>query len=236
MKLKDGLIAHNMGDEILIISADEAVNQGCIRGNASAALVIRMLESDMTEEEIVDKLLLEFDAPREVIACDVRMVIEKLASAGLLDGESLEGAGATASDIEEQLALHGRLMYHIKGDSMLPLLREGSDAAVIRAKSRDERCKKWDVVLYRRPSGQYVLHRVLRARGNRYYICGDNRYHGESGVKDEQVIGILEGVMRDGVYASADDPKYLEYVKKRSRFLGIKWLICEAKRKLGGKR
>ncbi len=236
MKLRDGLIAHNMGDEVLIISADEAVNQGCIRGNASAALIIRMLEKDMTEDEIVDSLLSEFDAPREVLARDVRFVTEKLSAAGLLDGESLDGAGASLSDFERELALHGKLMYHIKGDSMLPLLREGYDVAVIRAKKPGERCKRWDAVLYKRASGQYVLHRVLKVTKKGLYVCGDNRYHGESGVKEEQVIGILEGVMRNGTYMSADEPKYLGYVKKRSRFLGIKWLGYETKRKLGIKK
>ena len=67
MKLKDKFIVHNMGDEILLVSADDSINQGFIRGNSSTALIIEALAEDISEEAIVDKLFEEFDAPREVI-------------------------------------------------------------------------------------------------------------------------------------------------------------------------
>lgn len=225
MKLKDKLVAHCMGDEILIINADDAVNQGIIRGNASVAAIVQLLQDeDITEDEMVDRLTAEYDAPKEIIADDVHSVIEKLNAVGALDGVSLENANARDSSFEEQLAEHGKLMYHINGDSMLPLLRQGRDVAVITAKTPNERCKLFDVVLYKRDSGQYVLHRIVKVKKNGYVICGDNRYYCEKGITDRHIIGVLGGVVRDGVYESACSQEYMGYIKKRCRALGLKCL------------
>ena len=82
------------------------------------------------------------------------------------------------STFEEQLAQNGRLIYTNKGSSMLPLIREGRDLLII--EPVHGRLKKYDVPLYKRDSGQYVLHRILKVRSDDYVICGDNHrqaYH-----------------------------------------------------------
>ena len=72
------------------------------------------------------------------------------------------------SSFEEQLRLHGKIIYTNVGTSMMPLLREGRDVMIIeRPKGR---LKKYDVPLYIRPDGMYVLHRILRVRKNDYVI------------------------------------------------------------------
>lgn len=232
MKLKDKFIVHEMGDEVMLIGIDQSSNQGFIRGNATTADIIKLLCEDISEDELIDKLLQMYDAPREVIAADVYAVLEKLRAVGALDGESLKKAGAEDSSFEAQLDEHGKIMYHIQGDSMLPLLREGNDVAVIVAKDKNKRCKLWDVVLYKRDSGQYVLHRIIKVLKDGYVICGDNRFNLEKGITDRHIIGVLEGIMRDGVYEPADKAEYLEYIKKRSKLLGIKSIVFRAKGKL----
>ena len=73
------------------------------------------------------------------------------------------------STFEEQLDKCGKLIYTNVGDSMMPLIRQDKDLLII--EKPKGRLKKYDVPLYRRDSGQYVLHRILEVRKNDYVIC-----------------------------------------------------------------
>lgn len=108
---------------------------------------------------------------------------------------------AETTSFEKLLDETGQLIYTNKGVSMMPLLREGRDLMVIR-KKEPEGVKKYDAVLFRRPAregrGAYVLHRVLRCNGDgTYWIVGDNCLDGET-VREENILGVLEAVIRDG--------------------------------------
>lgn len=115
-----------------------------------------------------------------------------------------------SSSFEEILEKEGQLIYTNVGDSMLPLIRQGRDLVVIRPQSG--RLKKYDVPLYRRGSGQYVLHRVLKVRESDYVICGDNRWQRETGTTDQHVLGVLTAVIRDGRELTVTDRRYRFYV------------------------
>ncbi|MGN1202403.1 MAG: S24/S26 family peptidase, partial [Eubacterium sp.] len=68
------------------------------------------------------------------------------------------------STFEEEIRRNGTIIYTNVGDSMLPFIKQGRDVLVI---SRAEgRLKRYDVPLYKRDSGQYVLHRILKVREN----------------------------------------------------------------------
>ena len=115
------------------------------------------------------------------------------------------------STFEEQINEHGQLIYRNVGDSMLPLLRQGKDLMVISRKPAG-RLSKYDVPLYRRDSGQYVLHRILKVRESDYVICGDNRWQREYGITDRHIIGVLTAVVRDGKTIPVTDQAYQRYV------------------------
>ena len=100
------------------------------------------------------------------------------------------------STFEEQLAQNGKLIYTNKGDSMIPLIKQDRDLLII--EPANGRLKKYDVPLYKRDSGQYVLHRILKVREDDYVICGDNRWVKEYGIQDRHIIGVLIAVVRDG--------------------------------------
>lgn len=138
------------------------------------------------------------------------------------------------STYEEQLDLHGTLVYTNVGDSMLPLLRQRRDLLII-GKRPEGRCKKYDVVLYKRPSGQYVLHRILKVRKDDYVICGDNRRVREFGVPDEWIIGVLTGVVRDGKKLDLNSFKYRCYVHLWCDFFPIRAALIRL-RNANGKR
>ena len=113
------------------------------------------------------------------------------------------------STFEEELERSGTLVFTNKGVSMMPLLRQDRDLMVIEKKG-PERCKKYDVVLFKRGQ-KYVLHRILKVRDRDYWIVGDHCREGES-VKDEQILGVLKQVVRDGRTISPEDPDYQRYV------------------------
>ena len=101
------------------------------------------------------------------------------------------------STYEQELAQKGFLLYTTVGRSMRPFLRSGQDMMRIEARGT-ERLKSGDVVLYRRKTGKYVLHRIVRVRREDYVLCGDNCWQLEPGIRDEQILGVLTEVIRKG--------------------------------------
>lgn len=113
---------------------------------------------------------------------------------------------------ENEIQSKGYIVYTNEGDSMMPLLREHRDILVIRKIT--EPLKKYDAVLFKRPNGAYVLHRIVRVCGlGQYRIAGDNRWFSEL-VPEEWIIGILTEVIRDGRHISVESEEYKAYVKK----------------------
>ena len=118
------------------------------------------------------------------------------------------------SSIENELRTRGYLTFTFRGISMMPLLRQGRDLVTIR--TIDRRLAEKEVALYKRDSGQLVLHRVIEVYENGYGIRGDNTF-GIEKVRDDQILGILTEVIRDGKTISVTDPAYLKYVDRNLR-------------------
>ena len=97
---------------------------------------------------------------------------------------------------EEELEKSGKLVYTTVGVSMRPLIRQDRDISII--EKPKARLKKYDVALYKRPNGQYVLHRVVKVCDDGYVILGDNCLRKEYGIKEEQIIGVLTSLVRKG--------------------------------------
>ena len=111
---------------------------------------------------------------------------------------------------EEVLEREGRLVYTNVGISMLPLLRQGKDLFVVE-KRGPERLRAGDVVLYRRPPNQYVLHRIVKVRERDYVILGDNCVNREYGITDEDILGVLTGFVREGKHHTVTEKGYRLY-------------------------
>ena len=93
---------------------------------------------------------------------------------------------------------------------MLPLLRQGKDLFVVE-KRGPERLRAGDVVLYRRPPNQYVLHRIVKVRERDYVILGDNCVNREYGITDEDILGVLTGFVREGKHHTVTEKGYRLY-------------------------
>ena len=125
--------------------------------------------------------------------------------------------------IEQELALHGHGLFQTVGDSMEPLLHNRKSTVVIEIPKGP--LKKYDVALYRRPRGEYVLHRVVKVLEGAYLICGDNRIRREE-VPAQWVIGVMAGYYEDerNIYISCGSDGYRSYLKTLKGRRGILWL------------
>ena len=117
--------------------------------------------------------------------------------------------------MQEQIDSGKKVVFAPKGTSMLPLIRQGKDKVVL--VKAPEKLKKYDLPLYRRENGQFVLHRVVKVREDGYVMCGDNQFEREYGITDAQILALSCGMYKDGEYISFDDKKYRRYCKKQVR-------------------
>ena len=113
--------------------------------------------------------------------------------------------------MQEQINAGGSVRFGPKGTSMLPMLRQGIDSVVI--ENTPEKLNKYDLPLYRRENGQFVLHRVVGVKKSGYVMRGDNQYINEYDVLHSQILAIVTGFYRGDEFVSIDNRKYIKYVK-----------------------
>ena len=113
--------------------------------------------------------------------------------------------------IEEQLEKDGYAMMLSVGDSMEPMLHQRCEQLIIEKVNRE--LKNGDVVLYKRDSGQYVLHRIVKKKKDYFVIRGDNRFINEL-VPKRWIIGILKGFYKDDNFIDCEkNAEYRSYTK-----------------------
>lgn len=114
------------------------------------------------------------------------------------------------TSFEEELKNQGKLIWRNRGYSMLPLIRQDRDLILIEP-SPASRCRKYDAVLYKR-NDQYILHRILKVLDRGYVVCGDHNWKKDPVVFDEEILGVMTAVIRDGKELRADSLPYRCYV------------------------
>ena len=89
------------------------------------------------------------------------------------------------------------LPLEITGSSMTPFLAPGRDSVMLAKPAAPLR--PGDIVLYRRDSGAYVLHRIIRLeRGGTLTLAGDAQSTLERGIRADQVFAIVRSATRKG--------------------------------------
>ena len=110
--------------------------------------------------------------------------------------------------IKERLDAGQCVRIHPYGTSMLPMLRQGKDSVVL--SSIDGEPERYDVVLYQRKNGQYVLHRLIDVC-NGYVFLGDNQFEREYGIGRAQMIARVTSFYRGDRQVSANALPYKLY-------------------------
>ncbi len=93
---------------------------------------------------------------------------------------------------------------------MLPMLRQGIDS--VELSKAPPKLKKYDIPLYRRNNGQYVLHRIVDV-GETYTCIGDAQFIKECGIRDDQIIAVVTSFNRGKRCYSVTSPVYRIYCR-----------------------
>lgn len=118
---------------------------------------------------------------------------------------------APAGNIEQQLREQGFYVSTTVGVSMRPMLRNRRDRVIVLPVG-PERLKKYDLPLYRRPDGKYILHRIIGVRDGQYIIRGDNTYAKEY-VPDAWILGYVSDFYRGKRHIQTDARGYRFYAR-----------------------
>ncbi len=133
--------------------------------------------------------------------------------------------------IEETLSAGGTVKIPITGTSMRPLLYCGRDTVTLSAPQFP--LQKFDLPLYRRKNGAFVLHRVIAVeQDGTYTMCGDNQWVKEHGIRDTQIIGITVEITRKGKTFSSSSRKYKLYVRVWHFLLPVRKFLVKLRGKL----
>lgn len=125
--------------------------------------------------------------------------------------------------IREHLADNQSVRFGPRGTSMLPMLRQGIDVVELSPISRG--LKKYDLPLYQRDSGQYVLHRIVSV-GETYTCIGDNQFVFEPNVRHDQMIALVTAFTRGDKRIEVTAPSYQFYCRFWCTTRPIRHLWC----------
>lgn len=126
--------------------------------------------------------------------------------------------------IRERIAQGQSVRFYPRGISMLPMLRPGIDSVELSAPPA--KLKKYDIPLYQRKDGSYVLHRIVKIRKT-YYCAGDNQLHIEKGLEHHQIIALVTAFYRGDQRCSVRKPAYRLYCHLWPAYRRLRQLRCK---------
>jgi hypothetical protein len=87
MKIKEGFMLRNVADNYIVVPVGKASLEfkGLINLNGVGAFIWECLEKETTIEEVIDKVIKEYNIDNELATRDVNNFINKLVEAKLLD-------------------------------------------------------------------------------------------------------------------------------------------------------
>ena len=112
--------------------------------------------------------------------------------------------------IRERLSEGKTVRFFPNGISMLPMLRQGIDS--VQLSPLPEKLKKYDLPLYQRDNGQYVLHRIVKV-GKSYTCIGDNQFSFEREIRHDQMIALVTSFNRNNREISVNGISYQVYCR-----------------------
>ena len=95
-----------------------------------------------------------------------------------------------------------------RGTSMLPMLHQGIDTVTL--SPLPQSLRKYDLPLYRRDDGHFVLHRIVQV-ADTYTCCGDNQYIPEAGLRQDQMLALVTSFTHRGKNIPVTHPGYRLY-------------------------
>ena len=119
--------------------------------------------------------------------------------------------------INEVFSSGGQVRLQVEGDSMSPWLQSGEDDVIL-ASPQGRTWGRGDVVLAVNDLNCYVMHRVFRRERGGTWLLGDAQTDVEGPWREEQVIALVERVVRRG--------RELDMASAQARLFARVWLVC----------
>lgn len=87
MKIKEGFMLRSVADNYVVVPVGKASLEfkGLINLNHVGAFIWKCLENDTTVEEVISKVVTEYNIDKDIANRDVNLFINKLVEAKLLD-------------------------------------------------------------------------------------------------------------------------------------------------------
>lgn len=125
------------------------------------------------------------------------------------------------------------IVIPVRGLSMAPFLKERRDRVEISPYSSQEEPAMGDIILFLRPNGQYILHRIIRKEQGQFIARGDNgRY--EDQVDPSAVLGKVTQVWKNGTSLSPRSLSWKFYQNVYSRSNVVR-TVCAGLAQIGRK-
>lgn len=85
MKLKEGFITYNSGEQQILVPTGGQDFAGLVRSNESAAFIVDSVKEETTREEMIRKLMDHYEIDLDTAADGVDRVLRQLRQIGALD-------------------------------------------------------------------------------------------------------------------------------------------------------
>ena len=117
-------------------------------------------------------------------------------------------------EIEKMLHENHSASIPVSGISMYPFLTPNCDYVGLRPMDT-VRCRPGMIVLFRRESGAYVLHRIIKCKNESVFLAGDGQCILEGPIHISQVVGWVSHVYRRG--------KWVALWRRKGFMFGVLW-------------
>lgn len=126
--------------------------------------------------------------------------------------------------IREILENGGSFSLTVTGSSMYPFILGNRDQVTLSPITGE--LKKYDLPLYRRDDGAFVLHRIVRVEADgTYTCCGDHQWVLERGLRRDQMIAVATEFVRKGRHLTNKNLLYRMYCVVWTWMLRLRKLI-----------
>lgn len=116
----------------------------------------------------------------------------------------------------------------VTGTSMEPFLIHNRDR--IYFKKPEGSLKNGDMVFFQRKTGEYVMHRIIKAGNKNYYLAGDHQTCLEGPIEETQIFAKVVSVERAGIWLSEENLSWKFYAVLWRRLFLLRKVVNKLKR------
>ena len=84
MKLRDDFLVYPDGDQTILVPVSRKAFSGIVKANKTTGFIFECLSEDVSEAEIIRRMLEKYDGTEEEITADVKKVLAELRRIGAI--------------------------------------------------------------------------------------------------------------------------------------------------------